>query len=253
MKTITDYDVAAREIVAWTKGAFENHGFKNAIVCVDGEKDSTVVAKILIDALGKDKVYGVVTPTTRDTDQSTEYTILRDLVITNIKEANLGLLIDAAYDTSMIALEQTSIGSHTKSRAMVDVKNIVLNMLHSEIPDSTVVCTKNLSDLTIGNYEFPSDIGLIAPVAGMTNTEVKELGITIGLRKELMYKKPYIAMENCPLEMRLGFKDEQIDAYVRGDLEALTDGVRMAIESRVMKSAIYKNAFKMNFYHPIIN
>jgi hypothetical protein len=87
----------------------------------------------------------------------------------------------------------------------------------------------------------------------MTNTEVKELGITIGLRKELMYKKPYIAMENCPLEMRLGFKDEQIDAYVRGDLEALTDGVRMAIESRVMKSAIYKNAFKMNFYHPIIN
>jgi len=252
MKTIADYEVATREIITWTKAAFENLGFKNAVVCIDGEKNSAVTTKILLEALGRDHVFGVITPIGKETDQSNAYTVVRTLQVKNFRIADLNLASEAMLHTAMVSLEQTSFNSFTSANTNIETRNLILSMISDEIDNSIVVCTKNLSDITIGYFHFPTDISLIAPLAGMTNGEVKELGIALGLQKETIYKTPYDALSNQQLEMKLGFKLEQIDAFVRGDLESLSEGVRKAIDERVNKKAIYKSAYKMNFYHPVL-
>ena len=59
------FDAAAEidNIVAWIRDWFENNGPKaNAVIGISGGKDSTIVATLLVKALGKDRVVGVMMP-----------------------------------------------------------------------------------------------------------------------------------------------------------------------------------------------
>ena len=51
------------KVVTWIRDWVESHGAgKNVIVGISGGKDSTVVAALCVEALGKDRVIGVLLP-----------------------------------------------------------------------------------------------------------------------------------------------------------------------------------------------
>ena len=53
----------SEKIVRWIRSWFEENGRgAKAVIGISGGKDSTVTAALLVKALGKDRVYGVIMP-----------------------------------------------------------------------------------------------------------------------------------------------------------------------------------------------
>ena len=77
---------SAREVkdacVQWIKDWFETNGNGcNAVVGISGGKDSSVVAALCVEALGKDRVIGVLMPNHEQSDISASYKLVDHLGI----------------------------------------------------------------------------------------------------------------------------------------------------------------------------
>ena len=100
------------ECVEWIRGFFEKNGRGcNAIVGISGGKDSSVVAALCVEALGRDRVIGVLMPCGEQHDIDCARLLVDFLGIknytVNIKEAVDGLL--RAMPENMEITAQTKI------------------------------------------------------------------------------------------------------------------------------------------------
>ena len=60
---LTDPKKTKDEIVQWIRDYFAENGPEcSAVVGISGGKDSTIVAALCVEALGKDRVFGVMMP-----------------------------------------------------------------------------------------------------------------------------------------------------------------------------------------------
>ena len=58
-----DVNFEISEIKSWIRSWFTKNGpTASAVIGISGGKDSTIIAKLLVDALGKDRVVGVMMP-----------------------------------------------------------------------------------------------------------------------------------------------------------------------------------------------
>ena len=66
-----DAKTVKNEVVQWIRDWFEKNGKDcNAVVGISGGKDSSVVAALCVEALGKDRVFGVLMPQGEQSDIS---------------------------------------------------------------------------------------------------------------------------------------------------------------------------------------
>ena len=83
------------KIVTWIRNYFRKNGPScNAVVGMSGGKDSTIVAALCCEALGKDRVFGVIMPndTMKDSDIAVEICEYLDI---DYMDINIG----KAYDS----------------------------------------------------------------------------------------------------------------------------------------------------------
>ena len=85
------------EIVQWIRDFFEENGPGcNAVVAISGGKDRSVVAGLCVEALGRDRVYGVLLPNGEQADIDASKKLVAHLgidhVILNIRTAFDGIL-----------------------------------------------------------------------------------------------------------------------------------------------------------------
>ena len=85
------------ECVEWIRDFFENNGKDcNAVVGISGGKDSSIAAALCVEALGKDRVIGVLMPQGKQHDIDMAYLLVNHLGIkhyeVNIKDAVDGIL-----------------------------------------------------------------------------------------------------------------------------------------------------------------
>ena len=59
-----------KEIIEWTRNFFEDKPWAKAVIGISGGKDSTVCAALLAEALGKERVVGVMMPNGEQKDIS---------------------------------------------------------------------------------------------------------------------------------------------------------------------------------------
>ena len=72
------------EVVAWIRDWFEENGKGcNAVVAVSGGKDSSVVAALCVEALGKERVLGVLLPKGEQFDINVSQALVAHLGIRN--------------------------------------------------------------------------------------------------------------------------------------------------------------------------
>ena len=223
------------ECVNWIREFFEANGKDcNAVVGISGGKDSSVAAALCVEALGRDRVVGVLMPKGEPFDIDMAYMLVNHLGIKhyeiNIKDAVEGVL--RAMPTDLDVSVQSNV--NLPPRIRMSILYFVSQSLNGR-----VVNTCNLSEDWVGySTRYGDAAGDFSPMANLTVTEVKEIGRVLGLPDELVDKVPIDGLCGKTDEENLGFTYAELDRYIRtGEIDDLE---KKAIIDRKHKLNLFK-------------
>lgn len=207
------------DLIQWTRNWFEENGKGcNAIIGISGGKDSSIAAAICVEALGKDRVIGVLMPNgdQKDIDMArllVKHLGIRHLVV-NINEAYNGVLhaIDVAEKNGMEGFE---LSSQTKVNLAPRLRMSTLYAV-SQSNNGRVINTCNLSEDYVGYSTLYGDAaGDMSLFAELTVAEVKQIGAYLKLPEVLVNKAPSDGLCGKTDEDNLGFTYAVLDRYIR--------------------------------------
>lgn len=198
----------------WIRYWFEDNGPQaDAVIGISGGKDSTIVAKLLVDALGKDRVVGVLMPNGEQKDISDSQRVVEFLGIrnytVNIADAYSGLITNIP--------EFAAENKDTQINLAPRLRMTTLYAIAQGLPNGGRVCnTCNLSEDYIGySTKFGDSAGDFSPCADFTVTEMLQIGDALGLPYDLVHKTPSDGLCGQSDEDKLGFTYEVLDRYIR--------------------------------------
>ena len=208
------------ECVLWIKNFFEENGKDaNAVIGISGGKDSSVCAALLVEALGKDRVIGVLMPKGEQADIDAAYMLVNHLGIKHY-EVN----IKGAYDAVLAAMpEDLELTSQSTQNLPPRLRMTTLYAVSQSV-NGRVANTCNLSEDWVGySTRYGDSVGDFSPMSNLTVTEVKEIGHLLGLPKELVEKTPIDGLCGKSDEENLGFTYAELDRYIRlGEIDDLS-------------------------------
>ncbi len=201
------------KVVQWIRDFFEENGPGcNAVVGISGGKDSSVAAAVCVEALGKDRVIGVLMPNGEQSDidcakQLVDFLGIKSYVI-NIKDAFDGV-INQLKASGVDVTNQTIVNLPPRIR---------MSTLYavSQSNNGRVVNTCNLSEDYVGySTRYGDAAGDFSPLSLLTVEEVKAIGSECGLPDNLVDKIPSDGLTGKTDEMNLGFSYATLDKYIR--------------------------------------
>ncbi len=207
-----DVEQVTRDCVAWIRKFFEENGPGcNAVLGVSGGKDSSVAAALCVEALGKDRVVGVMMPNgvQHDIDMAQllcDHLGIRRYVV-NIHDAVEG--VKGAIPEDLTLSEQSLVNLPPRIR-MATVYAV------SQSLNGRVVNTCNLSEDWVGySTRYGDSVGDFSPMSHLTVQEVKAVGRYLGLPDVLVDKVPIDGLCGKTDEDNLGFTYAALDRYIR--------------------------------------
>ena len=207
-----DAEKVKNECVKWIKDFFENNGKGcNAVVGISGGKDSSVAAALCAEALGKDRVIGVLMPKGEQHDIDKAYELVNHLgikhYVVNIQNAVEGLIGSLPAELSLTAQTIQNLPPRIRMSTLYAV---------SQSCNGRVCNTCNLSEDWVGySTRYGDAAGDFSPMSNLTVTEVKEIGYVLGLPKDLVEKVPIDGLCGKTDEENLGFTYAELDVYIR--------------------------------------
>ena len=213
----------SEKVIEWIKQYFKDNGKDcNAIIGISGGCDSSVTTALLVKALGKDRVIGVLMPNGDQYDIDCSYQLVKFLdikhYVININKPYLELTneIDTKLkiDSKLYDIYRTNTPSRLRMATLYGISGLF---------NGRVANTCNLSEDYVGySTKFGDSAGDFSPISNFTKTEVRELGEELGLPKNLIYKVPEDGMSFKSDEEKLGFTYEVLDKYIRtGEIDDL--------------------------------
>lgn len=234
---------ARAALVKWIRDWFEENGAGcTAVVGISGGKDSSVVAALCAEALGRDRVMGVLMPNGAQSD--IDYS--RDLVETlGIRSVEIN--IRAAYEGMMGELERKldAITNQTTVNLPPRLRMSALYAVAQSV-NGRVANTCNLSEDYVGYAtRYGDGAGDFSPISLLTVQEIKAVGRALGLPEKFVEKPPIDGLCGKTDEENLGFSYAVLDRYIRtGECEDA------AIRARIDKLHA-ANLFKLQLMpHP---
>ena len=203
------------DLVKWIRDFFEVNGPGcNAVVGISGGKDSSIAAAVCVEALGRDRVFGVLMPNGEQSDIDKAQLLVNHLgidhCIVNIK---------AAYDGLLEAIKASNSVEELSRQTIINLPpRIRMSTLYaiSQSKNGRVVNTCNLSEDWVGySTRYGDAAGDFSPLSHLTVSEVKEIGRLLGLPSELVDKAPSDGLCGKTDEDNLGFTYAALDHYIR--------------------------------------
>ena len=198
--------------VEWIKGFFEVNGKDcKAVIGISGGKDSSIVAALCVEALGKDRVIGVLMPNGEQSDISYSYFLCGNLGIKFVT-----VPIENAVNSVINAMkENVDISDQTLINLPARIRMSTLYAV-SQSMNGRVANTCNLSEDWVGySTRYGDTAGDFSPLSNLTVTEIKEMGRTLGLPDELVDKTPSDGLCGKIDEENFGFTYDTLDRYIR--------------------------------------
>ena len=204
------------KIVAWIRDWFVANGPNcKAVIGISGGKDSTVVAGLCVEALGKDNVIGVIMPNSVMDDFGDAERVCEFLGINHY-------VIDIGRSVSNLQFQMVkAMGGTFKfpDQALINLpprmRMATLYMVSQSI-GGRVACTDNLSESYIGySTRWGDNIGDFSPIVNYTASEVIAIGDVLGLPQDLVHKTPSDGLCGKTDEDNFGFTYEQLDSFIR--------------------------------------
>ena len=204
-----------KDCVAWIRDFFAENGPDCcAVVGISGGKDSSVVAALCAEALGRNRVIGVLMPCGEQADIDmakllVEHLGIRHFVV-NIQDAVEGLKRSIPFELS--AQSRTNLPPRIRMSTLYAV---------SQCFNGRVANTCNLSEDFVGySTRYGDAAGDFSPCAHLTVQEVKAVGRVLGLPDVLVDKVPIDGLCGKTDEENLGFPYAELDRYIRtGEIE----------------------------------
>ncbi len=196
--------------VLWIREFFEENGPDcNAVIGISGGKDSAVVAALCVEALGADRVIGVLMPNGVQKDITSAQLAVNCLGIrsytVNIRDAVEGIRKNIPFELSRQS--EINLPARIRMAALYAV---------SQSSNGRVANTCNLSEDWVGYAtRYGDGAGDFSPCSHLTVQEVKALGRELGLPEVLVEKTPIDGLSGMTDEENLGFTYEELDCYIR--------------------------------------
>ena len=192
---------------------FEVNG-KNckAVLGISGGKDSTITAALLVKALGKDRVLGVLMPNGIQYDISDSQQVVNFLGIES-KTVNIVDMYEAFVTN--LEKEDLSISTDTKINLPPRIRMSVLYAVAQSV-NGRVINTCNKSEDYVGySTKYGDSAGDMSVLGDLFVSEIIEIGDELGLPYELVHKAPSDGLCGQTDEDRFGFTYDDIEAYIK--------------------------------------
>lgn len=216
------------ECVEWIRDFFDKNGKGcNAVVGISGGKDSSVVAALCVQALGKDRVIGVLMPCGEQHDIDCAYALVNHLgikhYVVNVKAAIEGLKSALPGELELTAQSTNNIPPRVRMTTLYAI---------SQSCNGRVANTCNLSEDWVGySTRYGDSVGDFSPLSRLTVAEVKQIGHILGLPAELVEKTPIDGLCGKTDEDNLGFTYAELDRYIRtGEID--DENKKMIIDTK---------------------
>lgn len=201
------------DLVQWISNWFNDNGYDcNAIIGISGGLDSSVVAALCVEALGKKRVIGVLMP----------YAVQRDICFADMLCDHLDIKryeinIHDTYESLVtdIAIKRIKLSEQARINMSPRIRMTTLFAVAQSL-NGRVSCNSNLSESWIGySTIFGDSAGSFAPLLNLTKTEVKLIARELGLPMMLVEKEPSDGLCGKTDEDNFGFTYEVLDKYIR--------------------------------------
>ena len=221
-----DVKKVTAEVIEWIQKWISENGNERTkvIIGVSGGKDSSVVSALMVKALGKDRVIGVMMPNGEQKDISDSQTLVSYLGIknytVNIAKAYEG--IQSAFADAGVIQTNDSFSSIFKTNTPARLRMTTLYGIGAQIGNCRIVNTCNLSEDLVGYSTFYGDAaGDFAPINKLTTEEVVAIGDYLGLPSSLTHKAPSDGMCGKTDEDNLGFTYHEVNEIARKNEKGL--------------------------------
>ncbi len=206
-------DKVKDDIVRWIREWFETNGKDcRAVVGLSGGKDSSVVAALCVEALGRERVLGVLMPNGEQFDIDVSHKLAEHLgiesMVVNIKDAYEGIVgeLKKHFD-AFEGQAKVNLPPRLRMAALYAVSQSV---------NGRVANTCNLSEDWVGYAtRYGDGAGDFSPLSNLTVQEVKAVGRSLGLPDMFVEKVPIDGLCGLTDEDNLGFTYAVLDRYIR--------------------------------------
>ena len=231
------------KLISWIREWFEQNGPNcNAILGISGGKDSTICAKLCVEALGADRVIGILMPNGEQRDIDYSYKVCEILGIKYFVH-NIGDTVESVLhnmiENNLIISEQTTINLPARIRMST-------LYAYSQSLNGRVVNTCNLSEEMVGySTRWGDSVGDFSPLGNLTVMEVLEIGDYLGLPQELVHKTPIDGLNikedgsYVTDEDNLGVTYAEIDSYL-GVNPTMIDNITWAKVDDLVHKSVFK-------------
>lgn len=231
-----DAALVKKDCIEWIRKFFEENGPGcNAVVGISGGKDSSIVAALCVEALGKERVIGVLMPNGVQADIDMAQLLVNHLgikhYVINVKDAVDGVKNSLPFEASAQTL--TNIPPRIRMTTLYAV---------AQSYNGRVANTCNLSEDWVGySTRYGDQAGDFSPCSFLTVDEMKQIGRLCGLPDVLIDKVPIDGLCGKTDEDNLGFTYAVLDRYIRtGEID--DENIKKNIDDRHRR-----NLFKLSY------
>lgn len=231
-----DAALVKKDCIEWIRKFFEENGPGcNAVVGISGGKDSSIVAALCVEALGKERVIGVLMPNGVQADIDMAQLLVNHLgikhYVINVKDAVDGVKNSLPFEASAQTL--TNIPPRIRMTTLYAV---------AQSHNGRVANTCNLSEDWVGySTRYGDQAGDFSPCSFLTVDEMKQIGRHCGLPDVLIDKVPIDGLCGKTDEDNLGFTYAVLDRYIRtGEID--DEEIKKNIDDRHRR-----NLFKLSY------
>lgn len=207
--------VLTNRLIEWIQEMNKQTGGTGIVIGISGGKDSSVVAALSCEAVGRENVFGVLMPDGHQRDIADAYEICEHLGI-SYSEIDISPMTQAFYRSIETSALVESMSKTTTLNLPARVRMTLLYGVSQSIEGSRVINTSNLSEDWVGYATIYGDTaGAYSPLATLTTDEVIQVGQTLQIPEKFLVKAPADGLTGKEDEEILGFTYETLNRYIR--------------------------------------